>query len=218
MYGVFFLLCVGALVRVCSRPVPSFAGVSTIKSPSRDSSFSPATLHKAGTELLDFFDEKVQKFRSFAFGTEQKETQTQTFTNTPEDIQFMNDLTQHNEQAMEILQNLMKPGERGWAFVNEKDGVTVEKRFLKAGSFVSKKDRDKGNKHACVKSVGIIDASPERVFRLFLDNTRVFEFNENCVLLKDVMQLSPPPSNPSSALGKMAKKVDWAKVTGFRCY
>ena len=65
-------------------------------------------------------------------------------------------------------------------------GVVVEKMFLPAGPFVDKEDALKGSKHACVKSSGIINASPSSVYKLFLDNSRVKEYNEHVVELKDV--------------------------------
>jgi hypothetical protein len=64
--------------------------------------------------------------------------------------------------------------------------VAVEKMLLPAGSFVNSVDAAKGSKHACIKSSGIIDASAEDIFNLFVDNARVKEYNEHCVDVKDV--------------------------------
>jgi hypothetical protein len=73
--------------------------------------------------------------------------------------------------------------------VAQKDGVTVEKRFLSAGTFVSVGDAAKGSKHACVKSSSVLDAHPESVFQLFADNARVRQYNEHCATAVDVRTL-----------------------------
>jgi hypothetical protein len=98
---------------------------------------------------------------------------------------FSNDLALENKEALSLLLRILKSKSK-WNFVGEKQGVKVEKMFLPAGTFVSDVDAAKGSKHACIKSSGIIDASAEDVFNLFLDNSRVKEYNEHCVEVKDV--------------------------------
>ena len=60
-------------------------------------------------------------------------------------------------------------------------------------------------KHACVKSVGIIDAPPEKVFQLFENNDRVCEYNEHVKIVEDAMSI-PIKSNYG---GKTWAKVTW---------
>ena len=100
---------------------------------------------------------------------------------------FFDSVDDHNKEAAAMLSELFS-ATSGWDYVNIKDGVKVEKRTLPAGSFVDASDAEKGSKHACVKSTGIIKAPLEAVFELFTDNTRVSEYNEHCKVIKDVHQ------------------------------
>ena len=102
---------------------------------------------------------------------------------------FMNSIDVHNEEAMSILTGLLS-SEDGWKFVNEKDGVSVERRQLPSGSFVDKIDRIKGGKHACVRSSGVLKAPASDVFNLFIDNGRVSEYNEHCAKVHDVIDVT----------------------------
>ena len=102
---------------------------------------------------------------------------------------FMKNIDAHNEEAMSILSGLLSSKD-GWKFVNEKDGVSVERRQLPSGSFVDKVDRMKGGKHACVRSTGILNAPATEVFNLFIDNDRVSEYNEHCVKVHDVADVT----------------------------
>mmetsp|Transcript_13522 Transcript_13522/g.27626 ORF Transcript_13522/g.27626 Transcript_13522/m.27626 type:complete len:297 (+) Transcript_13522:1251-2141(+) len=45
-------------------------------------------------------------------------------------------------------------------------------------------------KFACIKATAVVQASPQDVYNLFLDNARVNEYNEHCHKLEDVEQLS----------------------------
>jgi hypothetical protein len=99
-----------------------------------------------------------------------------------------------NKNALNLLLDILN-SKVEWIFVNKKDGVVVEKAFLSPGSFVDQTDALKGSKHACIKSSGIIDATPEDVFNLFLDNSRVREYNEHCVIIKDVQYFEKKNEN-----------------------
>ena len=107
-------------------------------------------------------------------------------TINPEDAEFIDNLVSHNDEALNKLLQISNNKE-GWQFVNLKDVVTVEKCYLPPGLFVRKVDAAKGSKHACIKSSGIINAPPESVFNLFLDNSRVREYNEHCIEIKDAV-------------------------------
>ena len=98
---------------------------------------------------------------------------------------FVDRLEDDNNEALKLVNKIISSKD-GWEYVNTKDDVIVEKRFLPAGKFVEGKDAAKGGKHACVKSVGILNASPESLYKLFLDNSRVSEYNEHCETVKDI--------------------------------
>ena len=70
--------------------------------------------------------------------------------------QFTKNVDSDNADALRLLTSLYLDNGSGWTFVNVKDGVSVFRRPLSAGLFVHKFDREKGEKHACVKSQGVI--------------------------------------------------------------
>ena len=99
--------------------------------------------------------------------------------------ELIDNIDNDNNDALKLLNEIIQSKD-GWEYVNKKDDITVEKRFLPAGKFVDSKDAAKGGKHACVKSTGILQANSESVYKLFLDNSRVGEYNEHCVVVKDI--------------------------------
>lgn len=101
----------------------------------------------------------------------------------------------------------------GWQFVTVRHGVKVMKRFLGAGPFVSDKDSQRGEKHICVKSFGLIDAPPEAVFQMFIDKSRVKEYNEHIVEMDD-RKTFPVVSNPISGL-KHWTKLTWTSTPSY---
>lgn len=114
---------------------------------------------------------------------------------------YFNRVEQHNKEALELL-NSINYNQEDWTDVSNKNGVHVQRRYLKAGSFVSKADAMAGQKHACIKATGIIkNISPDTLFQLFLDNSRVSEYNEHCIHVKDVHYF--PSKNKNS----------WSKLT-----
>lgn len=100
-----------------------------------------------------------------------------------------------NKQALSILCNLFN-STKGWKTVVNKGGVSVERKFLAAGPFVSKRDAQKGSKHACVRSSGIIDCHPDKLFYLFQANHLVPQYNEHVKEMKDLLHY--PSSNSHS--------------------
>jgi hypothetical protein len=118
---------------------------------------------------------------------------------------FFDKVEEHNKEAASLLMQLCST-KTGWEHVNTKDGVRVERRTLPAGSFVDASDAEKGSKHACVKSTGIVKVSPDAVFDLFVDNTRVSEYNEHCKEMRDV-QLFP------KKLGMNPTENSWTKIS-----
>jgi hypothetical protein len=92
-------------------------------------------------------------------------------------------------------QFLCKMCSDGWEHVAHVQGVTVWKKFLHPED--TSREQLQGSKFACVKvfslhiqtntctdiqtqASGVINAAPADVFRLFLDNSRVHEYNEHC--------------------------------------
>ena len=51
-------------------------------------------------------------------------------------------------------------------------------------------DEAAAEKHACIKVTALLDAAPKDLYCLFLDNSRVSEYNEHCALLEDVEMCS----------------------------
>jgi hypothetical protein len=141
-------------------------------------SLSISFLNRLSLAKNSILDKKIEK----------KLLQT-TISQEDEDEQFMNNIETDNNIALAMLRKLVSSSS-GWSFVGEKDGIRVERRFLSPGSFVSSSDASKGTKHACIKSTAIINARPETVFQLFVDNTKVKEYNEHCKTLEDVLKLT----------------------------
>lgn len=98
---------------------------------------------------------------------------------------FFSRVEKDNKAAFDMLSYLMTT-KQGWSSVGTNQGVTVERRNLKPGPFVDKADAAKAGKHACVKSTGLLNCNAESVFRLFMDRSRVGEYNEHVTELRDV--------------------------------
>jgi hypothetical protein len=203
--ALFLVLCIGA---TWSNPLSKFQlswGSKNVDS-SQDFFSSLNSKRKSLENTLK------TKFSSLAVDFS---TQAASVGKTKDDIAFVKSIEKSNKEALKDLNNLLS-STNGWSHVNTKNGVRVDKRFLKAGSYVKKADAVRGSKHACVKSEGIIDAPPEDVFQLFLDNSRVREYNEHCVMLKDVMSITKQPKQPKSVdFGKTIKQrlQTWTKIT-----
>lgn len=124
-----------------------------------------------------------------------------------EEEEFLENLDQDNQQALDLLESLDGESFKKWEFIAEKNGVKVYRGNVRAGPFVKKSDLDKGMKHACVKSVALLDAKPDDVFNLFLSNDRVHEYNEHCEEVKDV-KIFPK-------LNGVWCKVSWARSPNY---
>lgn len=128
--------------------------------------------------------------------------QVQGKFNCIEDQEFVDRLDEENEQAVQIVQSLLQPSNE-WESVGETDGVQVQKRVLRAASFVNHEDAESGMKHICIKSSAVLRASADDVFNLFIDNSRVKEYNEHCESIRDVLHV-PTKSK------LMHTKLSWA--------
>jgi len=96
----------------------------------------------------------------------------------------------------------------GWNLVVVTDGpnpISVWSKKLPPGSHVASDDANDvaAAKHACIKATAVIKAPPREVFKLFLDNSRVSEYNEHCNDLEDLEHLSPDT------------KISWSVTTPF---
>ncbi|CAM9830338.1 unnamed protein product [Ectocarpus sp. 4 AP-2014] len=101
----------------------------------------------------------------------------------------------------------------GWEHVTEKSGVVVVRKFVppppKAPSSSSSSsggivDERAAAKFACVKAMGTLDARASDLYKLFLDNERVHEYNDNCKEVRDLERLSDDT------------KVSWACTPRYR--
>lgn len=107
------------------------------------------------------------------------------------DKRFMDNLDSDNKAALKMLDQLYHSSS-GWSFITKKLGVTVLRAFIGPGPFVDQEDALKGSKHACIKSYGIIKAPARKIVDLFLNSSRVQEYNEFCAEFRDIMTLPSP--------------------------
>ena len=133
---------------------------------------------------IDVRDEMWQTFALFCLGLL---AQVSLCTTVPKgaDAVFYSKVEKDNKAAFDLLSRLMT-SKKGWTHVATTTGVTVERRILAPGPFVDKADAAKAGKHACVKSTGMMNCEAEKVFRMFMDRSRVGEYNEHVSELRDV--------------------------------
>ena len=120
---------------------------------------------------------------------------------------FYTKVEDENHQAFKLFQNLLDSPSHTWKTVFNKDGITVERKSIKAGRFVSKEDAEKGSKHACVRTIGIINCTADKIFYLFQANDLVPKYNEHVRQLKDVHVFN------RGSLGYPSKQNQWSKIT-----
>lgn len=102
-----------------------------------------------------------------------------------DDKKFFDKIDEDNQQALKLLNDLVSTRD-GWTFVANNSGVVVERRYMSAGPFVSSHDAQKGFKHACVKSIAILNANAEDVFNIFLSTDRSKEYNDHIATINDL--------------------------------
>ena len=126
-----------------------------------------------------------------------------------EDAAFIENLEAHNEEAYEMVMALQRSEGSGWKHVvTTPSGVTVETRKMPTGTFTISSDAAAGEKHAGVKTTGTIKAPPEEVFKLFINNDRVNEYNEHIVKIEDVEGVLPT----ENARDRNGKGLRWTKM------
>lgn len=111
----------------------------------------------------------------------------------------------------------------GWEEVARTAGerpIVVWNKRLEPGSHCANEaaDDEAAAKFAAVKTSAVLAAAPEAVYQLFLDNTRVGEYNEMCQQLEDVQWLDPNTKVAWSVTGRFGpfKPRDFVTVVHFR--
>lgn len=101
--------------------------------------------------------------------------------------------------------------------------VRVWKKKILPGTYVANGavDEEAATKFACIKATAVILAPPQEVYKLFLDNSRVSEYNEHCAKLEDVEYLSKDTkiawsaTNPYDSFG-ITKARDFLTMVHYR--
>mmetsp|Transcript_4041 Transcript_4041/g.12143 ORF Transcript_4041/g.12143 Transcript_4041/m.12143 type:complete len:294 (-) Transcript_4041:277-1158(-) len=94
------------------------------------------------------------------------------------------------ESLTELTSSLYKQfesveSESGWIQIKAEKGIKVWRK--RAGSKPGGSRRAKlENKLHVVKAEGVINAPPKKVYEVFTDNSRIFEFNKLCSAIKDL--------------------------------
>lgn len=72
-----------------------------------------------------------------------------------------------NDYLLNRVLNFVDPCDKGWSLIKVENGVEVYQKFVGGA----------GGKIACVKSTTVINASPEKILDLLIDNNRVHLYN-----------------------------------------
>lgn len=127
-----------------------------------------------------------------------------------EDVAFVEKLDEDNQEAYDLVMDLQRSTGSGWKHVvTTKSGVTVERRKMPTGSYTIASDAAAGAKHAGVKTTGVIKAPPEKIFKLFINNDRVREYNEHIVQVVDVDGIVPVQKTEAKS-PKQWTKLAWS--------
>eukprot|EP00960_Hanusia_phi_P044630 756748-Hanusia_phi.AAC.2 len=89
-----------------------------------------------------------------------------------------------NDHLVEAVETLLE--DKDWQMVSADAGINIWRKYLPADMVVAGKKIDKASKFACVKAQAVIDAPLEKVYDLFVDNSRVREYNEYCKEVRDL--------------------------------
>ena len=89
-----------------------------------------------------------------------------------------------NDNLVEAVETLLD--DKDWQMVSADAGINIWRKYLPADMVVAGKKIDKASKFACVKAQAVIDAPLEKVYDLFVDNSRVREYNEYCKEVRDL--------------------------------
>lgn len=109
---------------------------------------------------------------------------------------------QTNDDLMEKLFKIAN--ESDWEEVRRLDSIRISRKKLPAGVTFGGGDAKRGEKFYVVKVTATIDAPAEKLFNLFLDNSRVPEYNEHCRQLRDLEQIGKNTKISHSVTGRFA--------------
>lgn len=124
------------------------------------------------------------------------------------------------QQTHDILQNVQNALHQDslWELINESDGVKVWRTFVDIKGMNSNGRGSAANDVAVIRSEAILNSSPQKVYSLFMDNSRVHEYNDNCVELHDIEYLNSNTKVNWCATGKFGpfKARDFVTAVHFR--
>jgi hypothetical protein len=124
------------------------------------------------------------------------------------------------QQTHDILQNVQNALRQDslWELINESDGVKVWRTFVDIKGMNSNGRSSTANDVAVIRSEAILNSSPQKVYSLFMDNSRVHEYNDNCVELHDIEYLNSNTKVNWCATGKFGpfKARDFVTAVHFR--
>eukprot|EP00287_Rhodomonas_sp_CCMP768_P007828 CAMPEP_0196731390 /NCGR_PEP_ID=MMETSP1091-20130531/11149_1 /TAXON_ID=302021 /ORGANISM="Rhodomonas sp., Strain CCMP768" /LENGTH=450 /DNA_ID=CAMNT_0042074523 /DNA_START=251 /DNA_END=1599 /DNA_ORIENTATION=- len=111
------------------------------------------------------------------------------------DVQWVND-----KLVAAALQQ--QQDDASWEAVSSEGGVTVWRKYFPREMRIAGKPIGVSSKFACVKAKAVIDAPLDKVYALFLDNSRVQEYNEYCKDVQDLEWLDPATKVTHSFTGR----------------
>ena len=120
------------------------------------------------------------------------------------------ELKAQNDANVRNMFDIINSG--GWQHVITSEGetpVTVWKKTILPGTYMANdaSNDEAAVKFACIKATAVISAPPREVYKLFLDNLRVNEYNEHCAKLEDVEYLSKDTKIAWSATAAFANGI-----------
>jgi len=90
-----------------------------------------------------------------------------------------------NKQLIDKVFSLLN--DSNWKVIAQPSSkMTISKRYLESDVSFGGGDTDRAHKFAVVKATATLRATPEAVYELFLDNSRVHEYNEFCRRVSDI--------------------------------
>jgi len=142
------------------------------------------------------------------------QTTAQSYLFAPEERET---IVQQTTQVLQNVQYALRQDDL-WELINEHDGVKVWRTFENIKKTQSASSSPATNDVAVIRSEAILNSSPQKVFQLLMDNSRVHEYNENCVELYDIEYLNSNTKINWCATGKFGpfKARDFVTVVHFR--
>mmetsp|Transcript_14823 Transcript_14823/g.34797 ORF Transcript_14823/g.34797 Transcript_14823/m.34797 type:complete len:510 (+) Transcript_14823:186-1715(+) len=111
------------------------------------------------------------------------------------DVQWVND-----KLVAAALQQ--QTDDASWEAVSDEGGLTIWRKYFPKDMPIAGRKIGSAAKFACVKAQATIDAPLEKVYELFLDNSRVQEYNEYCKGVQDLEWLDETTKVTHSFTGR----------------